>query len=56
MASAVRRVIGVELNAAAVADAKQNAERNGVRNASFIASRAEVNAVPCSCVTEQRRG
>ena len=45
MASAVRRLIGVEIDGAAVEDAKQNAERNGVRNASFIASRAEV-AIP----------
>eukprot|EP00316_Scyphosphaera_apsteinii_P011364 CAMPEP_0119303014 /NCGR_PEP_ID=MMETSP1333-20130426/4512_1 /TAXON_ID=418940 /ORGANISM="Scyphosphaera apsteinii, Strain RCC1455" /LENGTH=701 /DNA_ID=CAMNT_0007305561 /DNA_START=12 /DNA_END=2117 /DNA_ORIENTATION=- len=41
MASAVRRVIGVELNEAAVQDAKVNAELNGITNATFIAQKAE---------------
>jgi len=37
----VRRVIGVELVPAAVEDARANAERNGVSNATFIAGKAE---------------
>lgn len=36
-----KRVIGVEMVEAAVADARQNAERNGLPNVSFIAAKAE---------------
>eukprot|EP00324_Dicrateria_rotunda_P010596 CAMPEP_0206173764 /NCGR_PEP_ID=MMETSP1474-20131121/49976_1 /ASSEMBLY_ACC=CAM_ASM_001110 /TAXON_ID=97495 /ORGANISM="Imantonia sp., Strain RCC918" /LENGTH=44 /DNA_ID= /DNA_START= /DNA_END= /DNA_ORIENTATION= len=41
MASAVKRVIGIEICAEAVTDAKANAALNGISNASFIASKAE---------------
>ena len=47
MASAVRRVVGVELVQAAVDDARANAERNGVSNATFIAAKAEVARDQC---------
>lgn len=40
MADAVSRVIGVEIVPEAIADAKKNAERNGIRNARFIAADA----------------
>ena len=41
LAQLAKRVIGVEMVEAAVADARQNAERNGVTNVSFIAAKAE---------------
>lgn len=41
LAQQAKRVIGVEMVEAAVADARQNAERNGVTNVSFIAAKAE---------------
>ena len=41
LAQQAKRVIGVEMIEAAVADARQNATRNGVTNASFIAAKAE---------------
>jgi SAM-dependent methyltransferase len=41
LASAVKRVIGIEICVPAVADARANAERNGVTNATFIAAKAE---------------
>lgn len=41
MASVARRVIGIELSAAAVDDARANAALNGIENASFIAAKAE---------------
>lgn len=40
MASAARRVIGVEIVAQAVEDAKQNAARNGIENAEFLCADA----------------
>ncbi|MDD5628542.1 MAG: 23S rRNA (uracil(1939)-C(5))-methyltransferase RlmD [Elusimicrobia bacterium] len=41
LAAAARRIIGVEENREAVRDAWKSAERNSVRNARFIAGRAE---------------
>ena len=41
MATAVRRVIGIELSDAAVADARANAALNEIDNATFLASKAE---------------
>lgn len=41
LAKEVKRVIGVELNADAVEDARENARRNGIANAVFLASTAE---------------
>lgn len=41
LAKQAKRVIGVEMVEAAVADARQNAERNGLPNVSFIAAKAE---------------
>lgn len=41
LASSVKRVIGIELCVPAVHDARDNAKRNGVENATFIASKAE---------------
>lgn len=41
LASAARKVVGVELNPAAVADAKANAERNGFKNCEFYAAAVE---------------
>ena len=41
MATAVRRVIGIELSDAAVADARANASLNQIDNATFLASKAE---------------
>ncbi|MBY0584073.1 methyltransferase domain-containing protein [Murdochiella sp. Marseille-P8839] len=41
LAQQAKRVIGVEMVEAAVADARQNAERNGLPNVSFIAAKAE---------------
>ena len=41
MATAVRRVIGIELSDAAVADARANAALNEIGNATFLASKAE---------------
>ncbi len=42
VAGAARKVVGVELNAAAVADAKSNAERNGFKNCEFYCAAAEL--------------
>ncbi|KAK9829838.1 hypothetical protein WJX72_008174 [[Myrmecia] bisecta] len=36
LAGRCRRVVGVEVSAAAVADARRNAERNGIQNACFL--------------------
>ena len=36
LAAACRQVVGVEISAAAVADARRNAARNGITNASFL--------------------
>ena len=41
LASSVKRVIGIEICVPAVLDARANAQRNGVDNATFIASKAE---------------
>ncbi len=41
MAPAVRHVWGIEMCAPAVVDARRNAARNGVTNASFVTGRAE---------------
>lgn len=41
LAKQAKRVIGVEMIEAAVADARQNAERNDLTNVSFIAAKAE---------------
>ncbi|EOD37093.1 hypothetical protein EMIHUDRAFT_471521 [Emiliania huxleyi CCMP1516] len=41
MARSVKRVIGIESNAQAVADAAANAARNGITNAEFICAKAE---------------
>jgi 23S rRNA (uracil1939-C5)-methyltransferase len=41
LAGACRKVIGVESNLSAVADAKANAERNGLRNCDFYGANAE---------------
>ncbi len=42
LAGAARKVVGVELNPAAVADAKANAERNGFKNCEFYCSPVEL--------------
>lgn len=42
LAGAARKVVGVELNAAAVADAKANAERNGFKNCEFYCAAVEM--------------
>ncbi|MDP3542745.1 MAG: 23S rRNA (uracil(1939)-C(5))-methyltransferase RlmD [Elusimicrobiota bacterium] len=42
MAGAARKVVGVELNPSAVADAKANAERNGFRNCEFYCASVEL--------------
>lgn len=41
LAGAARKVVGVELNPSAVADAKANAERNGFKNCEFYCSAVE---------------
>lgn len=41
LARRAREVIGVEIVQAAVEDARENAQRNGVKNASFICAKAE---------------
>lgn len=41
LAGAARKVVGVELNPAAVADAKANAERNGFKNCDFYCAPVE---------------
>ena len=41
LASAVKRVVGIEICVPAVDDARANAARNGVANATFIAQKAE---------------
>ncbi|MBQ4347583.1 MAG: 23S rRNA (uracil(1939)-C(5))-methyltransferase RlmD, partial [Firmicutes bacterium] len=40
-AKEAKRVLGIEIVGAAVADAKKNAEQNGIKNAEFILSSAE---------------
>lgn len=42
LASAARKVVGVELNPSAVADAKANAERNGFKNCEFYSAAVEL--------------
>ncbi|MEK7232252.1 MAG: 23S rRNA (uracil(1939)-C(5))-methyltransferase RlmD [Elusimicrobiota bacterium] len=42
LASAARKVVGVELNASAVADAKANADRNGFKNCEFYCAAVEL--------------
>jgi len=42
LAGAARKVVGVELNASAIADAKANAERNGFKNCEFYCSAVEL--------------
>ncbi|PIR15820.1 MAG: 23S rRNA (uracil(1939)-C(5))-methyltransferase RlmD [Elusimicrobia bacterium CG11_big_fil_rev_8_21_14_0_20_64_6] len=42
LAGAARKVVGVELNPSAVADAKANAERNGFKNCEFYCSAVEL--------------
>lgn len=42
LAGAARKVVGVELNPAAVADAKANAERNGFKNCEFYCAAVEL--------------
>ena len=41
LAARVKRVIGIEICVPAVEDARANAARNGVGNATFVASKAE---------------
>jgi 23S rRNA (uracil1939-C5)-methyltransferase len=41
LAGACRKIVGVELNASAVADAKANAERNGFKNCDFYNAATE---------------
>lgn len=41
LASSVRRVIGIEMCEPAVVNARANAERNGITNATFLAAKAE---------------
>lgn len=40
LASRCRQLFGIELNDQAVEDAKLNAERNGIRNASFLSGQS----------------
>jgi 23S rRNA (uracil-5-)-methyltransferase RumA len=42
LAGAARKVVGVELNPSAVADAKANAERNGIANCDFYCAAVEL--------------
>lgn len=42
LAGAVQKVVGVELNPAAVEDAKSNAERNGIKNCEFYRGAVEL--------------
>ena len=42
LAGSVQRVIGIEVCAPAVEDARANAARNGITNATFLAAKAEV--------------
>jgi 23S rRNA (uracil1939-C5)-methyltransferase len=42
LAGAARKVVGVELNPSAVADAKANAERNGFKNCEFYCAAVEL--------------
>ncbi|MCM2303702.1 MAG: 23S rRNA (uracil(1939)-C(5))-methyltransferase RlmD [Elusimicrobia bacterium] len=42
LAGAARKVVGVELNPSAVADAKANAERNGFKNCEFYGAAVEL--------------
>ncbi len=42
LAGAARKIIGVELNPSAVADAKANAERNGFKNCEFYCAAVEL--------------
>jgi tRNA (uracil-5-)-methyltransferase len=41
MARSAKEVIGIDIEEEAIADAKRNAEKNGIANASFIAGKAE---------------
>nr|XP_043636061.1 zinc finger CCCH domain-containing protein 24 [Erigeron canadensis] len=41
LAHRVGMVVGIEMNASAVADAKRNAEINGIKNCRFVCSKAE---------------
>jgi tRNA (uracil-5-)-methyltransferase len=41
MAKSVKEVIGIDIEEAAILDARGNAERNGIQNATFIAAKAE---------------
>ncbi len=41
LADAAERVVGVEIDEDAILTAKKNAERNGIKNASFVAAKAE---------------
>ena len=41
MAAAVHKLVGIEICAPAVEDARRNAARNGVANARFVAGKAE---------------
>lgn len=41
LARRAHSVVGIEMNESAVADARHNAERNGIENATFIAGRVE---------------
>ena len=41
MAAHARRIIGIEREACAVADARENARRNGIEHATFVAASAE---------------
>ena len=42
LAGAARKVVGVEMNPSAVADAKANAERNGIKNCEFYCAPVEL--------------
>ena len=53
-ASEARRVIGVELNADAVADAQKNKRQNGIQNASFIC--ADAGEYLTSVAEQQQNG
>ena len=45
LARKAKKVVGVDIEVAAIEDAKKNANKNGITNAEFIADRAE-NALP----------
>lgn len=65
LASKVARVVGVEVNAEAVQDARKNASDNGISNAQFVCGRAEdvidklllsLGDRPCVAIVDPPRG